>query len=313
MKNKIITFTALLVLIAGIIFIPIAAYATEPPGETDSPDTAEITLESTESDLEETAAINVVPAVSDTNNADDMTAIRELFGASGSVSSESSIPQTSTPTDDIRPFTPDGQASVTDWAIEYDGKEFYTFTTASSNVFYLIIDNARTNDNVYFLNAVTESDLIALAETVGEPISIGDSAIHVATQTQTGEADEPSDSEQLTEEAKTPPIDNDGGNNSMIIFIAIVALALGSAGYYIKIIRPKQQTAISEDDYDEDELEDNEDIPFNDDTEEADDSDNSDGDDSDSDGSGADDDFDYADNVDIAENYNVKADEEYEL
>lgn len=62
-----------------------------------------------------------------------------------------------------KPFTPDGQATVTDNAAEADGKEFYTFTTPEGNVFYLVIDHGRESENVYFLNAVTETDLLALA------------------------------------------------------------------------------------------------------------------------------------------------------
>lgn len=63
-------------------------------------------------------------------------------------------------------FTPDGQASVTDIASEKDGKEFYTFATPEGNVFYLVIDGQRDSGNVYFLNAVTEQDLYALAEKI---------------------------------------------------------------------------------------------------------------------------------------------------
>jgi hypothetical protein len=41
-------------------------------------------------------------------------------------------------------------------------------------VFYLIIDRQRNTENVYFLNAVTEEDLIALAEKNGRTINSGD-------------------------------------------------------------------------------------------------------------------------------------------
>jgi hypothetical protein len=68
-------------------------------------------------------------------------------------------------------FTPDGQASVVDRLYEYDGKEFYTFKTPAGNVFYLIIDHSRDKDNVYFLSAVNEAALIALAEKAGVTVS----------------------------------------------------------------------------------------------------------------------------------------------
>jgi hypothetical protein len=49
-------------------------------------------------------------------------------------SNESAIP-------DI-PFTPDGQATVVDWVFDFDGKEFYTFTSPAGNVFYLRLRTA---------------------------------------------------------------------------------------------------------------------------------------------------------------------------
>ena len=63
-----------------------------------------------------------------------------------------------------KPLTPDGQATVVDDVTDGDGKEFYTIVTPAENTFYLVIDKQRDSDNVYFLNAVTESDLLALAE-----------------------------------------------------------------------------------------------------------------------------------------------------
>ncbi len=44
---------------------------------------------------------------------------------------------------------------VVDNATDEDGKEFYDYHP-SENVFYLVIDRQRTENNVYFLNAVTE-------------------------------------------------------------------------------------------------------------------------------------------------------------
>jgi len=64
---------------------------------------------------------------------------------------------------DPKPFTPEGTGTVLDNATDQDGKEFFTITTADEAVFYLVIDRQRGAENVYFLNAVTVSDLMALA------------------------------------------------------------------------------------------------------------------------------------------------------
>ena len=68
-----------------------------------------------------------------------------------------------------KPFTPEGTGTVLDNATDQDGKEFFTITTADEAVFYLVIDRQRGAENVYFLNAVTVSDLMALAELGQEP------------------------------------------------------------------------------------------------------------------------------------------------
>ena len=69
-------------------------------------------------------------------------------------------------------LTPDGQGTVMDNVTSDNGKEFFTITTPSENVFYLVIDKERDSENVYFLNAVTESDLMALAEKDGSAASM---------------------------------------------------------------------------------------------------------------------------------------------
>jgi hypothetical protein len=66
-----------------------------------------------------------------------------------------------------KPFTPDGAGTVMDNAADSNGKEFYTIKSAGVNVFFLVIDRQRNSENVYFLNAVTEDDLAALAEKSG--------------------------------------------------------------------------------------------------------------------------------------------------
>ena len=62
-------------------------------------------------------------------------------------------------------FTSEGTGTVLDSATgQEDDKQFYTITTADGNVFYLIIDGKRDSENVYFLNGVTEEDLLSLAQ-----------------------------------------------------------------------------------------------------------------------------------------------------
>lgn len=137
-----------------------------------------------------------------------------------------------------KPFTPDGTGTVVDNATDEDGKEFFTITTPSENVFYLIIDRQRTEQNVYFLNAVTEKDLLALAEADPEP---------EVTETVTETEPTP---ESVAEPDPEPEKDT-GFPVGNLLMIALVLLAGGGAGYYFKVYRPKHEAPdLDEDEYD---------------------------------------------------------------
>lgn len=162
------------------------------------------------------------------------------------------------------PFTPAGQASVLDNATDGDGKEFYTFITPEENVFYLVIDNQRDSENVYFLNAVTEDDLAALAEK-GEKDGTGESAVPeviVCTCTDKCEAGMVNTScpvckndlsactgkEQAPPETEEPAKEETKkGSGGAFIFVLLAALAVGGAGYYFKIYKPKHDLDDAED------------------------------------------------------------------
>lgn len=137
-----------------------------------------------------------------------------------------------------KPFTPDGTGTVVDNATDEDGKEFFTITTPSENVFYLVIDRQRTEQNVYFLNAVTEKDLLALAEADPEPEV-------TETVTETESTPEP------VIEAESEPEKEAGFPVGNLLMIAAVLLVGGGAGYYFKVYRPKHEAPdLDEDEYD---------------------------------------------------------------
>ena len=161
-------------------------------------------------------------------------------------------------------FTPEGTGTVLDTATGEDGdKQFYTITSEDGNVFYLIIDGKRDGNNVYFLNGVTEADLMALAEKSEGTMSVIP-AEDVCTCTDKCEAGEvntacpvckndlkgcagkekPAETEEPAQAAQPK---KDKGSAGTIIFIIIALLAVGGVGYYVKIARPKQQAEDDED------------------------------------------------------------------
>lgn len=153
---------------------------------------------------------------------------------------ESAVPDSSA----SNPFTPDGTGSVQDNATESDGKEFFTIVTEAENTFYLVIDRQRDSEGVYLLNAVTEDDLMALAEKSGGATS-GESVIPEPEPTPAPV--EPDPTPQPDPEPEQPAKSNTG----TIIFVLIAVLAVGGAGYYFKILKPKQQAGLDSDDEDD--------------------------------------------------------------
>lgn len=186
----------------------------------------------------------------------------------GGDTSESAVPGGSKPADGSRPFTPDGTGTVMDNATDGDGKEFFTVETPDGNVFYLIVDRQRGTDNVYLLNAVTENDLASLAKP-GDGKSV--SAVETPPPTTTAPPD------TTPEPTPTPaPEKSASDNTGTIIFVVIAVLAVGGAGYYFKILRPKQLgTGAGAGDYDEPEdgedFDENEEMDVTDDGEEGED------------------------------------------
>lgn len=149
--------------------------------------------------------------------------------AQSSEPAEETAPETEEGTT-AKPFTPEGTGTVVDNATDGDGKEFFTITTPSENVFYLIIDRQRDGQNVYFLNAVTEKDLLALAEKDPEP------EVTEPVMESEPETEPPTEPEPEPEPEKTSgfPMGN-------ILMIAAVLLAGGGAGYYFKVYHPKHE------------------------------------------------------------------------
>lgn len=202
-----------------------------------------------------TAAVSPSPAPSQPSGTD---------AAESSANPQPSTQPTAQPSTGLT-TPPGGQGTVIDnvsGTSEESGREFFTIATPDENVFYLVIDRQKDTENVYFLNAVTESDLMALAEKDTEAPSqsaIPDPepvcsckekcapgevnancpvcvlAYKDCTGTVTAEPDTPE-----------PEQKSDGGIGT-IVLVLIAALAVGGAGYYLKIYKPKKELAEADD------------------------------------------------------------------
>jgi len=149
-------------------------------------------------------------------------------------------------------LTPDGTGTVVDNVVTQNDIEFFTVYTEEGNVFFLVIDRQRNADNVYLLNAVTEADLMTLAERSGNPIE--DNSISAIPTPPIPEPLPPAEDNQKPEQPPVlePPQTSRTGNNNMI-FILVAVAAIGGAAYYFKIVRPKKNSLFDENYDDEDE------------------------------------------------------------
>lgn len=168
--------------------------------------------------------------------------------ASSATSSETSL----------KPLTPDGTGTVIDNVTNEDGKEFFTVTTPSKHVFYLIIDRQKNAENVYFLDAVTDKDLLALAKSDNEDVS-GSSSSKTASAPETSSA--PTTSTPTVSSGSRPEKQNGSAGIAAVAVLAIILV--GAVVWFFKFRKPdkKDKNRPDPDDYDYIEDEDEESGP----------------------------------------------------
>lgn len=124
-------------------------------------------------------------------------------------------------------FTQPGNGEVEDHVNENGSKEFYTVQTRNGNTFYIVIDKARTDDNVYMLSAVDENDLMKF------------------TEEETVEATPEVVIQEPVVQEEQPQKKSHGGLWLLLFLLALLAVA---AGFFWKVVLPKrnEQTIESE-------------------------------------------------------------------
>lgn len=185
------------------------------------------------------------PALSSSSTAQSSTASSVAASATSSGTS-------------LKPLTPDGTGTVIDNVTNKDGKEFFTITTPSKHVFYLIIDRQKNAENVYFLDAVTDKDLLALAKSDNEDV-LGSSSSKTVSTPETSSA--PTASTPTVSSASRPEKQN---NSAGIAAVAVLAAVfVGTAVWFFKFRKPdkKDKSKPDPDDYDYAGDEDNESGP----------------------------------------------------
>ena len=164
---------------------------------------------------------------------------------------------TSPAPDNNTTLTPDGNVSLIDDILQSDSfasveetdtlenMQFITIQTRSGNYFYLVIDRSGNTENVYFLNLVDESDLLALLDEAGidppTPVCIcSDLCVlgSINTQCEVCTADKSScigkEPEPHTSPVIEPDVKPESRSTAGIVIVIILILAIGGGGaFYI--------------------------------------------------------------------------------
>lgn len=141
------------------------------------------------------------------------------------------------------------------------GKEFYTISTKSGKVFYLIIDNEQSQDNVYFLTEVDEQDLMNF--TLSDTVTLPDvDTVYATVDDEDNQTETPAPEEESTEEPEAPEEPEvqepeKTSNLGSYLLIGLLAAGVGAGAWYMKIYKPKHEFD-DDDEYEEFEDDDNE-------------------------------------------------------
>ena len=170
--------------------------------------------------------------------------------------------------------TPYGAGSVLEDVSNNEvNRQFITVQTKGGNVFYIIIDYDRNGQNVYFLNAVDDFDLLSFSENFPDGVweayeELKEEAAANAIIAEIENADDSIGVETSAKPSKNAdPDDSAPANNTQIIIIAVIGVAFAGGFVYFKFIKGKKKAVKSpsfddeeeDEDEDEDEIQDEED------------------------------------------------------
>lgn len=126
----------------------------------------------------------------------------------------------------------EGQGTVTDFTTN-NSKNFFTIQDKEGNVYYLIIDMEKTENNVYFVSDVSRSSL----ETSGNQNNQQNTNQQVNNQQTNQPMENQQVNNQQTINAQQPKKDENNSNFLMVVLVGFVALV---GGYYFLVFKKKK-------------------------------------------------------------------------
>lgn len=198
----------------------------------------------------ETASDSTVSGTQSTGNAKPDAAGGRVTGTADSGTSDSVQADSGNGV-----LTPSGNLSLVDDVSDADAEkmDFMTVTSKDGHVFYIVIDHNAASQNVYFLNQVDESDLMALMSdqdkealktNKGESESADAEEVVKPTVRDTSEVSPDASKTSQKTETKKNAI-----NSNMILaaVLGIIGLIVIAAYYFLKIKPGKGGSSIADD------------------------------------------------------------------
>ena len=153
-------------------------------------------------------------------------------------------------------LTPSGNLSLVDdvSGTDADQMDFMTVTSKDGHVFYIVVDHSSGTDNVYFLNQVDESDLMALmsdeeknaleTESGTSGTESSEEAVKPTVSDSTGDTADTAQQEQKEQAAKKNALNN---NVIMGAVFGVIGLIVICAYYFLKIRPGKGGSSVADD------------------------------------------------------------------
>lgn len=201
----------------------------------------------------ETASDSMVSGTQSTGNAEPDAAGGRVTGTADSGTEDSDQADSGNGV-----LTPSGNLSLVDDVSDADAEkmDFMTVTSKDGHVFYIVIDHNAASQNVYFLNQVDESDLMALMsdqdkealktnkEDSGTESADAEEVVKPTVRDTSEASQDTTRTSQKTEAAKKNTV-----NSNMILaaVLGIIGLIVIATYYFLKIKPGKGGSSIADD------------------------------------------------------------------